>query len=58
MLLMVCRIMCDVNSIEKAPSYFANRSRWFDVCLTREEALIADNKIVITIGSSSDQKFE
>ncbi|CAF1089325.1 unnamed protein product [Brachionus calyciflorus] len=64
MLLTGCRIMCDINSIEKSPSYFEifgrrinaklNRSRWFDVCLSRDEAFIADNKLVLTFGSISD----
>lgn len=64
MLLMGCRIMCGSNSLEKSPTYFEvmnrkipvklSRARWFDICLSKEEAFIADNKLSIFIGPSSD----
>ena len=65
-LLMGCRILVGTHSIERAPSYFEvfdrrvpvklTRSRWFDVCLTRDEALIADNKLSVFISSSADAR--
>ena len=66
-LLMGCRILIGTHSIERAPAFFEvfdrripvklTRSRWFDICLTREEAFIADNKLTILIGSSVDPRF-
>jgi hypothetical protein len=67
-LLVGCRIMCGTSSLEHSPQYFEvfNRriqvkpakSKWIDICLTREEAFIADNKLIITVGPSLDtQRF-
>jgi hypothetical protein len=63
-LLMGCRILCGTHSVEKAPTYFEVferrvpvklvRPRWVDVCLTREEALIAVNKLSVFVGASND----
>jgi hypothetical protein len=64
---MGCRILIGTHSIERAPAFFEvfdrripvklTRSRWFDICLTREEAFIADNKLTVLIGSSVDPRF-
>ncbi len=32
----------------------ASRQRWVDICLSREEALIADNSLSIQVGASAD----
>ena len=66
-LIMGCRILVGTHSIERSPTYFEvferripvklTRSRWFDICLTREEALIADNKLTVLIGASADSRF-
>ena len=65
-LLMGCRILCGTHSLERVPLYFEvlgrripvklARQRWFDICLTREEALIADNKLVLHVGCSADTR--
>ena len=66
-LLMECRILIGTHSIERAPTFFEvfdrripvklTRSRWFDICLTRDEAFIADNKLTFLIGASTDPRF-
>ena len=65
-LLMGCRILCGTHSLERVPLYFEvlgrripvklARQRWFDICLTREEALLADNKLVLHVGCSADTR--
>ena len=68
LLLIGCRILCGGHTADKAPFYFEvfdrridcagrfNRQKWVDICLTREEAMIADNKLVLRVGPSSDQQ--
>lgn len=63
-LLVGCRILLGTHSLERVPTYFQvfsrrlpvklQRQRWFDICLTREEAILADNFISIQVGPSSD----
>jgi hypothetical protein len=66
-LLVGCRILCGTHSIERVPLYFqvfdrritvnkCTRQRWFDICLTREEAFIADNKLTVLVGCSADAR--
>ncbi len=65
-LLMGCRILCGTHSLDRVPLSIqvfdrripikCSRQRWYDVCLTREEAMIADNKLTVLIGSSADQR--
>lgn len=62
-LIMGCRLLVGTNSLERVPQYVdlvgrrvnigkIARARWIDVCLTREEALICDNKLSLLIGPS------
>lgn len=63
-LLIGCRILLGTHSLERVPLHFTvfnrklpvkiTRQRWFDICLTREEAILADNFISIQVGASSD----
>lgn len=63
-LLVGCRILIGTHSLERVPQYFqvfnrrlpvkVTRQRWFDICLTREEAILADNKLAVQVGCSSD----
>lgn len=63
LILMGCRLLVGVNSVDRAPKYVdildrrvnigkVSHAKWIDVCLTREEALICDNKISLLIGPS------
>ncbi len=63
-LLVGCRILLGTHSLERVPLYFTvfkrrlavkvARQRWFDICLTRDEAIMADNFLSIEIGPSAD----
>lgn len=69
MLLIGCRIHVGnkSSSLESVPQYFEvcnrrvnvnrlQRGRWIDICLTRDEAILADNKVVIKVGPSQDTR--
>jgi hypothetical protein len=63
-LLMGCRLLLGTHSLERVPTYLQvlgrhlpvklQRQRWLDICLSREEALLADNSLSIHIGPSAD----
>lgn len=63
LLLMGCRLLVGTTSLDRVPQYVevlgrrvhigkVSRPRWVDVCLTRDEAFICDNKLSMTIGPS------
>ncbi len=67
MLLIGCRVHLGTASLERVPAYFEVfgrripvtkpvRPRWYDVCLTREEAFIGDNKLTLKVGPSQDSR--
>lgn len=62
-----CRVLVGLSSIDKAPSYFEclsgavkvsvsslTTSRWYDICLTRDQSYSLDNKLSLLIGPSTD----
>ena len=59
-----CRVLVGTNSLEKVPAYFKVfnrqipctliRPRWFDICLTREETYICENKLVLHFAASHE----
>lgn len=63
LLLMGCRLLVGTSSLERVPQYVeilgrrvnigkVPRARWIDVCLTRDEAFICDNKLSLLLGPS------
>lgn len=63
LILMGCRLLVGTGSLERTPQYVEvlgrkvtigkiPRARWVDICLTRDEAIICDNKLSLLIGPS------
>ena len=67
MLLTGVRVHLGTSSLERVPLFIEvlgrrvaiakpQRARWFDVCLTRAEAFVADNKLTVRFGPSQDTR--
>jgi hypothetical protein len=67
MLIVGVRVHLGTSSVERVPAFFEVlgrrvpvqkpvRPRWYDICLTRAESIVADNRLTLRVGPSQDAR--